>query len=35
VTGLLLIIAGFSTFVFTLLLHAAAKLADRCYGRPG
>jgi hypothetical protein len=35
VTGLLLTIAGFSTFVFTLLLHAAAKLADRCYGRPG
>jgi glycosyltransferase involved in cell wall biosynthesis len=34
VTGLLLIITGFSTFVFTLLLHAAAKLADRCYGRP-
>jgi hypothetical protein len=34
VTGLLFTIAGFSTFVFTLLLHAAAKLADRCYGRP-
>ena len=34
VTGLLLIMAGFSTFVFTLLLHAAAKLADRTYGRP-
>lgn len=34
VTGLLFVIAGFSTFVFTLLLHAAAKLADRCYGRP-
>jgi len=34
VTGMLLTIAGFSTFVFTLLLHAAAKLADRCYGRP-
>ncbi|MDB4957877.1 MAG: glycosyl transferase family 2 [Myxococcales bacterium] len=34
VTGLMLIIGGFSTFVFTLLLHAAAKLADRTYGRP-
>jgi glycosyltransferase involved in cell wall biosynthesis len=34
VTGLLLTIAGFLTFVFTLLLFAAAKLADRCYGRP-
>jgi glycosyltransferase involved in cell wall biosynthesis len=34
VTGLLLIISGFLTFVFTLLLHAAAKLADRTYGRP-
>ena len=33
VTGLLLIVAGFSSFVFVLLLHAAAKLADRCYGR--
>jgi hypothetical protein len=34
ITGLALVIAGFSTFVFTLLLHAAAKLADRCYGKP-
>jgi hypothetical protein len=34
VTGLLLIIAGFLTFVFTLLLHAAAKLADRSFGPP-
>jgi glycosyltransferase involved in cell wall biosynthesis len=32
VTGLLFIIAGFLTFVFTLLLHAAAKLANRTYG---
>ena len=34
VTGMLLIIAGFLTFVFTLLLHAASKLADRSYGPP-
>jgi len=34
VTGLLLIIAGFWTFVFTLLLHAATKLANKCYGTP-
>jgi hypothetical protein len=34
VTGMLLTIAGFLTFVFTLLLHAAAKLADRSYGLP-
>ena len=34
VTGLLLTIAGFLTFVFTLLLHASAKLANRCYGPP-
>jgi glycosyltransferase involved in cell wall biosynthesis len=34
VSGLLLMVIGFSTFVFTLLLHAAAKLADRTYGRP-
>jgi hypothetical protein len=34
VTGLMLMIAGFSTFVFTLLLHAAAKLADRSFGKP-
>jgi glycosyltransferase involved in cell wall biosynthesis len=34
VTGLFCIIAGFGTFVFTLLLHAAAKLANRCYGSP-
>jgi hypothetical protein len=32
VMGMLLTIAGFATFVFTLLLHAAARLADRCYG---
>lgn len=32
VTGLLFVISGFSTFVFTLLLHAASKLANRCYG---
>ncbi len=32
VTGLLFIVAGFLTFVFTLLLHAAAKLANRTYG---
>jgi len=32
VTGLLLIIAGFLTFVFTLLLHATSKLANQCYG---
>ena len=34
ISGLLLMGMGFSTFVFTLLLHAAAKLADRTYGRP-
>ena len=34
VTGLLLVIAGFWTFVFTLLLHAATKLANKCYGSP-
>jgi glycosyltransferase involved in cell wall biosynthesis len=34
IAGLALIIAGFSTFVFVLLLHAATKLADRTYGRP-
>jgi hypothetical protein len=34
VTGMLLMIAGFLTFVFTLLLHAAAKVADRAYGPP-
>jgi len=33
-TGLLLMMMGFLTFVFTLLLHAAAKLADQCYGYP-
>jgi hypothetical protein len=33
VAGMLLVVLGFSTFVFTLLLHAAAKLADRTYGR--
>ncbi len=35
IAGLALIIAGFSTFVFVLLLHAATKLADRTYGRSG
>ncbi len=34
VTGLLLTMAGFLSFVFTLLLHAAAKLANRSYGPP-
>jgi hypothetical protein len=34
VTGLLLVIAGFWTFVFTLLLHAATKLANKCFGTP-
>jgi glycosyltransferase involved in cell wall biosynthesis len=34
VTGLLLVLAGFFTFVFTLLVHAAAKLANQCYGPP-
>jgi hypothetical protein len=34
VTGLLFVIAGFTSFVFTLLLHAAAKLANQCYGPP-
>jgi len=33
-TGLLLMMIGFLTFVFTLLLHAASKLADQCYGHP-
>jgi hypothetical protein len=33
VAGMMLVVLGFSTFVFTLLLHAAAKLADRTYGR--
>jgi hypothetical protein len=35
VTGSLLVAAGFGTFVFTLVLHAAARLADRCYGPVG
>jgi glycosyltransferase involved in cell wall biosynthesis len=33
VTGILLILAGFLTFVFTLLLHAAALVSDLAYGR--
>jgi glycosyltransferase involved in cell wall biosynthesis len=33
IMGTLLVIAGFFTFIFTLLVHAAAKIADRCYGR--
>jgi glycosyltransferase involved in cell wall biosynthesis len=33
VTGLLAMVVAFSTFVFMLLLHAAAKLADRTYGK--
>jgi glycosyltransferase involved in cell wall biosynthesis len=32
ITGLLFVIAGFMTFVFTLLLHATARLANRSYG---
>jgi glycosyltransferase involved in cell wall biosynthesis len=32
VMGLLLVIAGFLSFVFVLLLHAAARLANQCYG---
>jgi hypothetical protein len=34
VVGLLLTIVGFLTFVFTLLLHAASRLANRVYGPP-
>jgi protein-S-isoprenylcysteine O-methyltransferase Ste14 len=32
VTGLLFVVVSVATFVSTLLLHAAAKLANRCYG---
>jgi glycosyltransferase involved in cell wall biosynthesis len=32
ITGLLCVIAGFSTFVATLVIHAAVRLANRSYG---
>lgn len=33
ITGLLLVIVAFATFVFTLVLHASARLAEQSYGR--